>query len=91
MSMAIYISTVSPSTPSSVRDTAIRASLPRCDSRLSTSRSRRARFATTSLGRFYEEVSVFAKFSRVLPMNTWTEAVEMAIKLARKWTYIIRV
>ena len=37
--------------------------------------------------RFAAFVTQFFKFEMVLPMNTGAEAVETAIKIARKWGY----
>ncbi len=42
-------------------------------------------FHTDQLGKFYEALTRITGFGRVLPMNTGAEAVETAIKLARKW------
>ncbi len=39
------------------------------------------------LGPFCEELAKLTGFQRVLPMNTGAEAVETAIKTARKWGY----
>jgi ornithine--oxo-acid transaminase len=47
-------------------------------------------FRNDQLGPFYEEVSALTGFPRILPMNTGTEAVETAIKMARKWAYTIK-
>ena len=44
-------------------------------------------FYNDVLGRYEKFVTDFFKFDRVLPMNTGAEAVETAIKLARKWGY----
>jgi ornithine--oxo-acid transaminase len=42
------------------------------------------------LGEFYERVVRLTKLPRVLPMNTGAEAVETAIKAARKWGYLVK-
>ncbi|MBX3463302.1 MAG: ornithine--oxo-acid transaminase [Planctomycetes bacterium] len=42
-------------------------------------------FHNDQLGRFYEVLTGLTGFGRVLPMNTGAEAVETAIKAARKW------
>src|SRR5690606_24036237 len=42
------------------------------------------------LGPFCEELSALTGFQRVLPMNTGAEAVETAIKAARKWGYTVK-
>ncbi len=42
-------------------------------------------FHADQLGPFCAELAAFTHKSRVLPMNTGAEAVETAIKLARKW------
>jgi ornithine--oxo-acid transaminase len=44
-------------------------------------------FHNDQLGRFYEVLTRLTGFGRVLPMNTGAEAVETAIKAARKWGY----
>jgi len=44
-------------------------------------------FHNDMLGRYEKFVTEFFGFDRVLPMNTGAEAVETAIKLARKWGY----
>ena len=44
-------------------------------------------FYNDMLGRYEKFITEFFGFDRVLPMNTGAEAVETAIKLARKWGY----
>jgi ornithine--oxo-acid transaminase len=44
-------------------------------------------FHNDQLGPFCEELAAFCEADRVLPMNSGAEAVETAIKLARKWGY----
>ena len=44
-------------------------------------------FRNDRLGPFYEFLSNLTGFEKVLPMNTGAEAVETAIKAARKWAY----
>lgn len=44
-------------------------------------------FYNDMLGRYEKYVSEYFGFDKVLPMNTGAEAVETAIKLARKWGY----
>jgi ornithine--oxo-acid transaminase len=44
-------------------------------------------FYNDSLGVYEEYITDFFGFDKVLPMNTGAEAVETAIKLARKWGY----
>src|SRR5215218_8939931 len=44
-------------------------------------------FHIDQLGPFCRELAEFCGSDRVLPMNTGAEAVETAIKLARKWGY----
>ena len=44
-------------------------------------------FRNIELPLFFKEITKFAGKSCVLPMNTGAEAVETAIKLARKWGY----
>jgi len=47
-------------------------------------------FRNDQLGPFYQDICELSGFSRVLPMNTGAEAVETAIKAARKWAYTIK-
>ncbi|WP_284742216.1 ornithine--oxo-acid transaminase [Amycolatopsis sp. RTGN1] len=42
------------------------------------------------LGTFGEELAALAGMEMVLPMNTGAEAVETAIKVARKWGYTVK-
>ena len=42
-------------------------------------------FRNDQLGPFYEQVSKLSGFQRFLPMNSGAEAVEAALKAARKW------
>ena len=42
-------------------------------------------FNCDNLGEFYERLSRLTNLPRVLPMNTGAEAVETALKMARKW------
>lgn len=45
---------------------------------------------TPNLGEFCEKVAGLCRMDKVLPMNTGFEAVETAIKIARKWGYRIK-
>ena len=47
-------------------------------------------FYNDQLGPFYEEICEFSGYEMMLPMNTGAEAVETAIKAARKWGYTIK-
>ena len=47
-------------------------------------------FRNDQLPLFYKELSDLTGFDMVLPMNTGVEAVETAIKLARKWAYQVK-
>ncbi|MCZ6727325.1 MAG: ornithine--oxo-acid transaminase [Acidobacteria bacterium] len=47
-------------------------------------------FRNDQLGPFYQELKRLTGFDRVLPMNTGAEAVETAIKVARKWAYKVK-
>jgi ornithine--oxo-acid transaminase len=47
-------------------------------------------FRNDQLGAFYKELVDLTGFEKVLPMNTGAEAVETAIKAARKWAYKIK-
>jgi ornithine--oxo-acid transaminase len=44
-------------------------------------------FHSDLLGEFAQYITDFFKYDKVLPMNTGVEAVETAIKLARRWGY----
>ena len=44
----------------------------------------------TTLGPFLEKLCALAGFDRALPMNTGAEAVETAIKCARRWGYRVK-
>jgi ornithine--oxo-acid transaminase len=45
-------------------------------------------FRNDQLGPFYQELSDLTGYEMALPMNTGAEAVETALKLARKWGYV---
>ena len=47
-------------------------------------------FRNDQLGPFCKEICELTGYSRMLPMNTGAEAVETAIKAARKWGYVIK-
>ncbi len=47
-------------------------------------------FYNDQLGMFYRDLIAFSGYEMVLPMNTGAEAVETAIKAARKWGYTIK-
>ncbi|MCM3113479.1 ornithine--oxo-acid transaminase [Lederbergia lenta] len=47
-------------------------------------------FHHDQLGPWYEKVSLLTKKEMVLPMNTGAEAVETAVKAARRWAYEIK-
>ncbi len=47
-------------------------------------------FRSDQLGMFYKEACELAGYPRFLPMNTGAEAVETAIKAARKWGYTVK-
>jgi ornithine--oxo-acid transaminase len=47
-------------------------------------------FRNDQLGPFYKELCELSGFARFLPMNTGAEAVETAIKAARKWGYTLK-
>jgi len=44
-------------------------------------------FHNDKLGAFNKYITEYFQFDKVLPMNTGAEAVETAIKIARKWAY----
>ena len=47
-------------------------------------------FYTDKLGAFLQYVCELTGFERALPMNTGAEAVETALKAARKWAYTVK-
>jgi ornithine--oxo-acid transaminase len=47
-------------------------------------------FRNDQLAPFYEELCALTKSHKVLPMNSGAEAVETALKVARKWGYQIK-
>lgn len=47
-------------------------------------------FHNDLLGELYERISKLTGLPKVLPMNTGAEAVETAIKAARKWGYLVK-
>jgi ornithine--oxo-acid transaminase len=47
-------------------------------------------FRNDQLALFYEEVCALTRAHKVLPMNSGAEAVESALKLARKWGYAVK-
>jgi ornithine--oxo-acid transaminase len=52
--------------------------------------SPRAPYYGTTLGPFLEKLSQLTGFERALPMNTGAEAVETAIKCARRWGHRVK-
>jgi ornithine--oxo-acid transaminase len=47
-------------------------------------------FRSDQLGFLYKEMSELSGYQKMLPMNSGAEAVETAIKLARKWGYTVK-
>lgn len=47
-------------------------------------------FYNDSLGEYEKFITEFFGYDKVLPMNTGVEAVETAIKLARRWAYDVK-
>jgi ornithine--oxo-acid transaminase len=47
-------------------------------------------FRNDQLAAFYEELCALTKSHKVLPMNSGAEAVETALKVARKWGYQVK-
>jgi ornithine--oxo-acid transaminase len=47
-------------------------------------------FRNDQLAPFYEELCLLTRSHKVLPMNSGAEAVESALKLARKWGYVVK-
>ena len=48
-------------------------------------------FHSDNLGQWYEKICKLAGKDKALPMNTGAEAVETALKAARRWAYDVRV
>jgi ornithine--oxo-acid transaminase len=47
-------------------------------------------FRNDQLGRYYQQLAELTGYEMVLPMNTGAEAVETALKAARKWGYQVK-
>lgn len=47
-------------------------------------------FHNDQLAPFYEKLTAMTRKTKVLPMNTGAEAVESAIKIARRWAYDVK-
>lgn len=47
-------------------------------------------FYNSRLGEYEEKITSLFGFDKVLPMNSGAEAVETAVKLARKWSYEVK-
>jgi ornithine--oxo-acid transaminase len=47
-------------------------------------------FRNDQLGPFYHELHALTGYEMALPMNSGAEAAETAVKLARKWGYVIK-
>ena len=47
-------------------------------------------FYNSVFGRFAQKITDMFGYDMVLPMNTGAEAVETAIKIARKWAYKVK-
>ena len=47
-------------------------------------------FRNDKLGLLYKKLVDLTGYERVLPMNSGAEAVESAIKIARKWAYVVK-
>ncbi len=47
-------------------------------------------FRNDQLPRLYQELNAMTGYEMALPMNTGAEAVETALKLARKWAYTVK-
>lgn len=47
-------------------------------------------FYNSNLGEYERKITTLFGFDKVLPMNSGAEAVETAVKLARKWSYEIK-
>ncbi len=47
-------------------------------------------FYNSRLGEYEQKITTLFGFDKVLPMNSGAEAVETAVKLARKWSYEVK-
>jgi ornithine--oxo-acid transaminase len=47
-------------------------------------------FHSDLLGEYAEYITGYFGYDKVLPMNTGVEAVETALKLARRWAYVVK-
>lgn len=47
-------------------------------------------FYNSKLGEYEKKITTLLGFDKVLPMNSGAEAVETAVKLARKWSYEVK-
>jgi len=47
-------------------------------------------FYNSKLGEYEQKITSILGFDKVLPMNSGAEAVETAVKLARKWSYEVK-
>lgn len=47
-------------------------------------------FRSDQLALFYQDITNLTGYEKALPMNTGAEAVETALKLARKWAYTVK-
>ena len=47
-------------------------------------------FYNSNLGDYEKKITTLLGFDKVLPMNSGAEAVETAVKLARKWSYEVK-
>jgi len=47
-------------------------------------------FYNANLGEYEKKITTLFGFDKVLPMNSGAEAVETAVKLARKWSYEVK-
>jgi ornithine--oxo-acid transaminase len=47
-------------------------------------------FHNETMGLFYERLAAYTGKERILPMNTGAEAVETALKAARRWAYSVK-
>lgn len=63
-----------------------KAMIDQLDSLTLTSRA----FRNDKLGLFYKKLSDMTGYEMSLPMNSGAEAVETAIKVARKWAYLVK-
>ena len=62
----------------------------RCKNKLAKLTLTSRAFYSSNLGKYEQFITEYFGYDKVLPMNTGAEAVETAIKIARKWAYDVK-